>query len=151
MRYSSWLIALLFAGTAVTAQANKFYKWTDANGNVHYSQTKPKHQKKAKQLDIRAGKGSPVAKTTPEATKKAKGKQKNNPEKKQIEELQGKVKKQNDHMKAQRCKNLKTSLDNLLEGGRIYEMQDGKRNYLSGKQIEERRTKVKQAYQKDCS
>lgn len=150
MRYSSWLIALLFAGTAVTAQANKFYKWTDANGNVHYSQTKPKYQKQAKQLDIRAGKSTPVTKAAPKAAKQTQDKQ-SSPEKKQIDELKGQVKKQNDHMKAQRCKNLKTSLDNLLEGGRIYEMQDGKRNYLSGKQIEERRTKVKQAYQKDCS
>lgn len=150
MRYSSWLIALFFAGTAVSAQANKFYKWTDANGNVHYSQTKPKYQKQAKQLDIRTGKSSPITKAESKTTKKT-GKQEASPEKEQIEELQGKVKKQDDHMKAQRCKSLKASLDNLLEGGRIYEMQDGKRNYLSGKQIEERRAKVKQAYQKDCS
>lgn len=40
------IIALFFAGflLAGTAQAASLYKWTDAEGNVHYSQTPPEGQ-----------------------------------------------------------------------------------------------------------
>ena len=39
------ILAILAAAVCVAAQASDYYKWKDANGTVHYSQTAPANEK----------------------------------------------------------------------------------------------------------
>ena len=41
-------LSLLAITLSITSIQAKIYKWTDANGSVHYSATPPKHSKKSK-------------------------------------------------------------------------------------------------------
>ena len=43
MKIFALIIGLFLLNTVEAKQ--KFYKWTDADGNIHYSETKPKNQK----------------------------------------------------------------------------------------------------------
>ena len=43
MKIFTVLIGFLLCNSAATA--GKFYKWVDANGNIHYSDNKPENKK----------------------------------------------------------------------------------------------------------
>ncbi|MEO7148810.1 MAG: DUF4124 domain-containing protein [Rhodanobacteraceae bacterium] len=53
LRANAWVIGALCAGAMIcaTAQAGDYYKWTDANDTVHYSQTPPDHAVKTVNVD----------------------------------------------------------------------------------------------------
>lgn len=60
MRLSASLAGLLLIAAfgAASAQAGDYYKWTDAQGTVHYSQTRPLDHAST---NIRVSDGTPVA------------------------------------------------------------------------------------------
>lgn len=149
MKFFTLTIPLLLI-TGLSAQAGKIYKWTDENGRVHYSQTAPKN-KNAKAFNVRQNTSNrPVfdKKTKSEVKKKTTDIKKQNEKiKKQNEQTKAEAKK----IKQENCKTLRQNIDSLNEGGRIFEMEDGKRKYLSDTEINKRKKESNEVFAKDCS
>lgn len=148
---AAFVIASVPLSTASFAQ---IHKWVDANGRVHYSDTPPPQKAKTStELTMRKYKQAPVSTpttVTEESTNKKPGTNKPNAESERTKQLEAELKAQKDAQKKQRCETLSKSKDNLAMGGRIYEMKDGKRKYLSSSEIDAKRAKVNQAYKRDC-
>jgi hypothetical protein len=75
MRQTASLTGLLLitALAAASAQAGDYYKWTDAQGTVHYSQTRPIDHPST---SIRVGDGAPAVPAAPTAKAPVDAKQK---------------------------------------------------------------------------
>jgi hypothetical protein len=67
MRLNSVVFAAVFGLVALSAQAQQVYKWTDENGQVHFSSTPPPKQK-VQEVKIRNSQSTPVAPADAAAT-----------------------------------------------------------------------------------
>ncbi|CAN0373089.1 unnamed protein product, partial [Phaeothamnion confervicola] len=142
---------LIFVGTlwlAAPAVAAQTYKWTDANGEVHYSdQPPPANVKEAVTLQPRK---SPAGATTPATGDKAAAppkaktyiEQEAEFRKRQVEtaerDAEAKKKADDEAAKKQNCEQARAQLRGLQAGGRVTRTNaQGEREYLNDAQIAE--------------
>lgn len=153
----------LLLGMSMSTHAAKVYKWVDENGRTHYSQTPPPAKAKtSKAMNVSTARSQPTAAqlaatgSTAGAAEAIKGDGemaqdgKPNPDAERAKQLEGELAARKKAEKDQRCQALRKSKDNLAIGGRIYEMKDGQRKYLSGAEIDAKRKKVNAAYSRGC-
>ena len=123
-----------------TAGAAQVYKWTDANGVVHYSQTMPRSGG-AQTLQVKTGSGyRPV--DTPNAPAVSGQPAADEPSPDDEQAKAQKIKEQ--------CQVLQEQMDLLVAGGKVYEMRDGERTYLTAQQITDKRTRVRDLIESRC-
>ena len=146
----NWLLLALMSGTWLVAAPAlaQTYKWTDANGKVHYSDQPPPANAK-EQVTVKPRKPSastpaanPAAteKGAPAAKAKTYVEQEANFKKRQVEaaEREAAEKKKADEAveKKQNCEQARSQLKNLQSGGRITRNNpQGEREYLNDAQI----------------
>jgi Domain of unknown function (DUF4124) len=138
---------LIGAGLVVLPAAAQTYKWTDANGKVHYSdQPPPASAKEQSTVKLRnppaaTPPASPATdKDAPEAKAKTYIEQEADFRKRQVEtaerEAAEKKKAVDAAEKKQNCEQARAQLKNLQSGGRITRSNtNGEREYLNDAQI----------------
>jgi hypothetical protein len=124
-------ISLSFHSTAAKAEV---YKWTDKNGNTHYSDIKP-NETRSEKLDIKVNqpsqdRASPQESALKLDTEKAKELEL------QAEKLQSETKKR--ELNAQ-CQNMRDNLKTLQENSRIKINENGKIRQMTPKEIESKK------------
>lgn len=125
------LLALSFIQT--NAHAAKVYKWTDANGQVHFSQFPPGAQKQAESVDVKTTQGNAEAGREELNNLRDKLKQDIDARNKRKEDAEEQKKK--NAVMAENCKRSKERLAMLKNGGRFYKMkEDGEREWYDEKQ-----------------
>ena len=125
------LLILVLSVTASSLWAATVYKWVDAQGNVHYSQSPPQ-QIGAKEMDIRVR--SPILQEPPrhvDGTPDSPAEAKEVAKKKKAESAkQAEVEKKNAEVRAKNCKTAKRRFATINQGGRLYEVdENGERQY----------------------
>lgn len=148
---AAYFVALSAFLAASAASAGTVYKWVDAQGVVHYSQSMPEAQKNAKVLDVRAGIGMAARPVNTLSAAGSEGESTKTPEQQELDATKDQLKAEQEARKKQQCDQLRANIDSLSIGGRIYEtMPSGERKYLTGSEIDAKRVKVRDAYTKNC-
>lgn len=134
--------------TGSTAQAQPVYKWQDAKGATHYTQTPPPASAKAAQkVEVRSRSdlqptvavsdssvATPASKTSPSGSQPATTAQ------------------QKPRLKAEDCQVLKDTVDTLASGRRLYESDaNGERAYITEEQRAERISTYTKNLKEGCS
>lgn len=135
-------ISLMLAVLSLPTQA-EVYKWTDANGKVHYS-------------DKPVGNGAPISMRKPQAADpeaKNRLKQFRN----QLEgsrQIRNEKTEEAQQLAAERqakCVQARNYLKDLEESGPVYEVKDGERIYLDHRQKDQHMAEMRQFLQENCS
>ena len=128
---------------AIAAPANAIYKYVDANGRTHYTQTKPLNQN-AQELNLRntSSRAKPAPVNAADETADAKPTE--------AEVLKGELKAQKEANLKRDCLALKQSMDSLAIDGRVYDVVDGKKVYLTGEQITAKRREARDQFTSRC-
>lgn len=136
----SGAIAMVITGNSAQAQA--VYKWQDAKGATHYTQTPPPVGAKSQMVEVKSRTNlQPLTITTIDATATNTG-NKANPG------TQATSSQQKPKLKQEDCQTLKSTLDTLNSGRRLYEADaKGERAYLT----EEQRAERIQTYSKNLA
>jgi hypothetical protein len=155
---SGVLLAMIMATGLASAQT---YKWTDADGKVHYSDQPPpanaKEQGTVKQLKPSAPppaaasapteKGAPAAKTPAEQEADFKKRQVEAAEREAAE----KQKAAEAEQKRKYCESARAALKNFEIGGRFSTTNaQGERDYLTDAQIAQQTARLKQSVDSAC-
>ncbi len=129
----TFLITVTLA-VAATASA-EIYKWTDDQGNTHYSDKPPATQ--AEVLDIKS------RRTDPEYIARLTAPPEPDPRRETIiaaEEERERIAAEREETRQQNCERAQKALNSLLSATRIYEpMPDGERRYLDEQEVEQRK------------
>ncbi|CAM4120811.1 DUF4124 domain-containing protein [Psychrobacter arenosus] len=145
-------VACLLGLSISSSQAIEVYKTIGDFGEVKYSQHAPKNAKKVEVIEFRSdgrqvNAGQMAGKTDPNQQQAPK-----TAEEQRVEQLEARLKQQEDQANAQRCQTLRNNMTNLNVGGRIYEMDaNGNRKYLENREIELKRERLQQALTQYCS
>lgn len=153
LNYAALFTIIVSMSLSATVSA-KVHKWVDEHGRTHYTDTPPpKKAKTSKELKVRKYKAS----SSPSRTLASSGENIEeapnkpvNPDAERAKKLESELNAQKDERNKQRCETLKQSKENLALGGQIYEMKNGERKYLSGSEIDAKRKKVNEVYNRDC-
>ncbi|WP_130617711.1 DUF4124 domain-containing protein [Dyella amyloliquefaciens] len=133
--------ALLLAAPLVAAQA---YKWTDANGTVHYSDAPPAQGTKYSKVTT-TGTVEPLAE--PAASKPTEG----SSEAKSSTSQSSLPMMDTPENRAKLCAGLKSNLDALKSSGPIVMQQNGQQKVLDPDQRHEQQATAETQYQQYCS
>jgi hypothetical protein len=164
MRISRFFWAVLMAGIAATAAAETVYKWVDSAGQVHYTDLPPT-QSGAKLLGIyqqeagviEDGEGGEYGAseegddldTLPDAAPPSEPGAAEPPV---SEEAMADSQADADRVKAEQCKEAQARYQRYIESRRLFrETPDGKREYLTDKELTEARARAKQTVTDYCS
>jgi hypothetical protein len=132
-------------GTAGIARADVVYQWTDAHGQVHYTdQWVPG----AKLITISTARSQALASSAAQAVQ-SESKAASN----QVKQQEAAAAVQQDEAKVReaRCKQDKAEYQQLVESRRIYTTdKNGERQYLSDADADAARLKARQAMEADC-
>lgn len=129
-----------------TAHANKVYKWTDASGQVHFSQFPPEQQKQAQEVDVKTTQGN--ADTGRNELNALRDQLKQDIDARNKRKAEAEEQKKEDEVMAENCKRSKERLAMLKQGGRFYKTDaNGEREWFDEKQTQQET----QAAQKDVS
>lgn len=132
---------LLLAAPLVAAQA---YKWTDANGTVHYSDAPPAQGTKYSKVTT-TGTVEPLA--SPAAPQPSEGVS----EAKPSAPPSSLPMVDNPENRAKLCANLKGNLDALKSGGPVVMEQNGQQKLLDADQRQQQQSTSQAQYQQYCS
>ena len=146
--YSKYFfLTMLVALSSATAYAG-VYKWTDEDGKIHYSQTRPSSDIEAESLRIHGRKPQSDSTSDTDADKKkAEDKKKEQSDKKQESKLNAENAK---NAKAV-CQTARKRLSIMKSTGRIRERDEkGNVNYLSDKQKKASMKKEQEVIKKFC-
>lgn len=126
------LITLLFTLFFITAlQASQVYKWTDANGQTHFSQFPP-DQSSAQSININVP--PPSSKQAGEDLQKMRQKLQEQAVDRTTESEEEKQAKEEALRMAENCKKAKQRLLDLQNNGRIYKtLENGEREWYDDK------------------
>jgi Domain of unknown function (DUF4124) len=120
----------------------QFYKWVDAEGNVHYSDKKPKDQSEIKSIKINTGKGSspstPVENNTPAAEAALQQK---------ADALQSKKPKEE---YAKQCASIEENMRKLAENSRVRINDNGEMRYLTPEELTAKKDQYQKMYDDFC-
>jgi hypothetical protein len=138
MRRPLTALALLLLAPLVYAQA---YKWTDANGTVHYSQTPPPAGTKYSQITLSGSAQAPAppANTEPAAASTAPAANPSAPVADTPEN------------RARLCSQLKTNLDTLHGGGPVVMQQGTQQVVMNADQRQQQLGTAEAQYQQYCT
>ena len=156
MRASAKSLLVLAIIAATCAQAGDVWRWKDAQGVVHYSDVPVLGAVRVKQniangsssagqpqgTTAAAGQSGPVL--TPEGAALADEQRQQQAAGKAV--LQDIAKK-----RAEQCKAATAQYEQLISSTRIYREEKGERTYLSAKELEEARVRVRQERDAVCS
>jgi hypothetical protein len=159
-RMSRVLAALLMAGIGAVAAAETVYKWVDGAGQVHYTDLPPRqadarilgvYHQESGEIDEEAGDdyaedddagGSPDASNESPRTA----------EPPISESAMAAAEADAAKAKVEQCKSAQDRYQRYLESRRLYrETADGKREYLTDKELTEARARARQAVDDYCS
>ena len=119
---------------AATASA-EIYRWTDDQGNTHYSDKPPATQ--AEILDIES------KRTDPEYIARLTAPPEPNPQRETIiaaEEERERIEAERTETRQRNCERAQKAFNSLLSATRIYEpLPDGERRYLNEEEVEQRK------------
>ncbi len=119
------------------------YKWVDADGNVHYSDKKPKGQDDYKSIKINTGKGSSAPSTKPEDDTKAS----EAALQQKAEALQSKTPKEE---YAKQCTSIEENMRKLEENSRVRVNDNGEMRYLTPEEIAAKKGQYQKMYDDFC-
>jgi hypothetical protein len=138
----NWLLLALMSGAWLVAapSAAQTYKWTDADGKVHYSDQPPPENAKEQSTINPRKQSAPTPTVDPAAKAKTYVEQEADFKKRQVEaaEREAAEKKKADEAaeKKQNCEQARAQLKSLQAGGRQTRTNaQGEREYLSDAQI----------------
>jgi len=132
-------LALVVMAFSATADDRDVYRWTDAEGNVHYSDRPLADRAKATGITSKTTDDSRII-----AAKQAKiENQQIQNEQAQTAQAAATKKAEEDERYAENCRRAKASLASLQTSRRMYESSDdGNRRYLDQTEINERRSQA---------
>ena len=140
------LLLIVTFAVAATASA-EIYKWTDDQGNTHYSDKPPATQ--AEVLDIKS------ERTDPEYIARLTAPPKPDPQRETIiaaEEDRERLEAEREETRQRNCERAKKAFNSLLSATRIYEpMPDGERRYLNEEEVEQRKDSAQADVNEWCS
>ena len=157
-----FMVALLMAGLTVAASADNYYKWSDSRGQIHYTDLPPT-QSDAKILGV-FNKESSVVDEESGDDQGDSGDEANNDngpttlpsgndngEPPVDNEAMAAVQKDVSNAKAKQCKEAQERYQRYVESRRLFrETKDGKREYLTDKELTEARVHAKQSVEESC-
>ncbi|WP_201314911.1 DUF4124 domain-containing protein [Dyella sp. EPa41] len=133
--------ALLLAAPLVAAQA---YKWTDANGTVHYSDAPPPQGTKYSKVTT-TGTIEPLAEPTPSKPNETTSESKPAPAPSSLPMVD------TPENRAKLCASLKSNLEALKSSGPIVMQQNGQQKLLDADQRQAQQSTAQSQYQQYCS
>ena len=133
--------ALLLAAPLVAAQA---YKWTDANGTVHYSDAPPAHGTKYSKVTT-TGTVEPLTEPAPSKPSESTSEAKPSTPQSSLPMVD------TPENRAKLCASLKSNLDALKSSGPIVMQQNGQEKLLDADQRHEQQATSQAQYQQYCS
>lgn len=134
------------------SHAIQVYKSVGVHGEVKYSQHPPQVGSNIEVIEFRSDGRQTSAGEMAGKTDASQNNNAQTAEEQRVAQLEARIKAQEAQANAQRCQSLRNNLTNLNVGGRIYEMDaDGQRQYLDGREIEQKRERVQQAINQYCS
>ena len=145
-RFLFFFSALTFLYLPGYLFAGDVFKWTDENGVIHYSDTKPKNTDSTT-LRIRAGKSK---KPRTPAQQQAKNLENKNTETQKTQNQSLQNKNQTSEIEAQ-CKTLRDNLKKFAENSRIKINEDGNHRFLTPEEISEKKEKYQKAIKEHCN
>jgi len=138
------VFSLLLA--APSFAASDVYKWTDDDGNIHYSDKKPNNIE-SKSLKIKAGKTDGSRRSAQEQAKTL-NEQETQKLAAQAEKLKGDtLKRENDA----RCQAIRDNLKKIAENSRIKINDNGELRYLTPEEINTKTKQYQQTLKDKCS
>ncbi len=158
-----FLVTLLMAGLTVVAAADTVYKWSDSSGQIHYTDLPPAqpdakvlgvyHQESAVPDEAAGGGASDEGNSgsnSDEPTTQTSG---NEPAEPSIDrEAMAAVLADVANSKVKQCKEAQERYKRYVESQRLFrETPDGKREYLTDKELTEARVRAKQSVDEYCS
>lgn len=151
-RKQTLVIALAASLVAGSALAGDIYRYTDADGNVHYVD-RPTGAETEQRLAIvskRPSAGTAPSRSAPAATAAATpvepAAEPATTKKTRAEKIAEKKERE------ERCANYRARLETMVTSRRLYrEGDDGERDYLSDAEIDEARAKAQQLVEENCS
>jgi hypothetical protein len=163
-RISRVLAALVMAGIGAIAAADTVYKWVDGAGQIHYTDLPPRqsdarvlgvYQQESGDVDDSGygdGNGYPDDSGEDEASPDAPGEAPRTPEPPVSDEAMAAAEADALKAKVEQCKAAQDRYQRYLESRRLFrETADGKRVYLTDKELAEARGRAKQAVDDYCS
>ena len=163
-RISRVLAALVMAGIGAVAAADTVYKWVDGAGQIHYTDLPPRqsdarvlgvYQQESGDVDDSGygdGNGYPDDSGEDEAAPDAPGEAPRTPEPPVSDEAMAAAEADALKAKVEQCKAAQDRYQRYLESRRLFrETADGKRVYLTDKELAEARGRAKQAVDDYCS
>jgi hypothetical protein len=133
--------ALMLAAPLVAAQA---YKWTDANGTVHYSDAPPAQGTKYSKVTT-TGTVEPLAEPAPAKSSESTSESKPAPAQSSLPMVD------TPENRAKLCASLKSNLEALKSSGPIVMQQNGQQKLLDADQRQQQQAAAQTQYQQYCS
>ena len=162
-RISKVVFALAIAGVAAIATADTVYKWVDSSGQVHYTDLPPR-QGDAKILGVyQQESGDVEEESSDNGNYSAEGDDNGDdasqpqtaartPEPPPSDEAMKSAEQDALKAKVEQCKAAQDRYQKYLDSRRLYrQTPDGKREYLTDKELTEARARAKQAVDDYCS
>ncbi len=140
---------LLTSGLSATASVT-YYKSVGSKGETRFTQFPPNNSGNYETIVMRSDGRTDDAGKLAGKTNKDEGSEQLSEAEQQMKVVEDRIKKQKEQDKIRKCQALRNNLTNLNIGGKIYEMRDGKKQYLDEEQIEQKREAIKQAISEYC-
>lgn len=148
MRLLLMLMAFL---PSVSVFAAEVYRWTDANGQVHFSQRPPAADAEKIELPDSGSTGAPVDQTAAERRDRQRRVLESYEYEREQKKRAAAKAEQEDRDRAAKCADLERSWRSLSHGGPIYYRgENGERDYLSEQQRTAEKEELRAYYQRYC-
>lgn len=159
------LLTLVLTGLTAIAGAETVYKWTDSTGQIHYTDVPP-HQADARILDVFEQSVGDLEDVADEGSEDGyddgtddQGDEESDqpsgstttPPRTVSDAMLAAARTDAERAKAEQCKLAQDRYKSYIEARRLFKEQDGKRVYLSDKELDEARAKAKLSVDEYCS
>jgi hypothetical protein len=154
MRIATTLLVTIGLATAITAGASEIYKWTDADGNVHYGDRPAgEYAGSTERLYIVSRPTNPSqVQAMVDARHERQETAAEAREKKAEEEKSYSAKKAEAADRAKQCASARDSLQKYIQSRRLYRLDEsGERVYLDEQQMQEARNRMQAQVEEYCS
>ena len=152
-RHLSALLLSLAAIASGAAAAAEIYRWTDANGQVHYGQRPPHDVPEVRTLQVPASTESASGTDPDNAQRRERQRRMLEAYRYERERKQAAAAEaaQREQQRAERCRAIQTQWRRLAFTGRVYyKRDDGGRDYLSDEQRAAEQARLRPAYIEAC-
>mgnify|MGYP003673348460 CR=1 FL=1 len=142
----SLFLALLILSCTTTPSYAEVYKWTDKNGNTHYSDIKP-NAVTSEKLNIKSANSS-QPRTSPQNAAKQLDQTKAKELQAKAEKLQSQAQKQET---TTQCQSVRDNLKTLQENSRIKINENGTLRYMTPEELETKKQEYSEQISNLCS